>query len=483
MAYVLDPAMSVTHEVRRAALERLDVALAVLDQVAQGADDIEAAVHDVRKRCKEFRALARLVRSSLEDEFDRINRLVGDAADALAGFRDAHAVLGTFDDLRAAGAHDPELDAVRAALAVQAQTATRDLHAGDPRIGRAHELLTEARRIVDGWHADDSFATLRTGIDTTYRHGRRDLRRARKRPTDHRLHEWRKSVKHLWYQTRLVQRAAPSALQPFVASLDDLAEALGDDHDLAVLVEQLEADPERFGGMSKVERAVRLARSQQDSLRHRAFRLGATVYAERGGAFSRRVEVYWRRARQLGPELETGGIAELASDEQVPATASESPSGGTVERERKFLVTDPPELPQQGTTLRQGYLAIDRSVAVRVRDAGHGGCTLTVKAGHGAVRMELEWPISEEQFAAAWEQTGERRVHKTRYRLPLDGDVIELDVFHDELAPLVLAEVEFDSDEALAAFEPPPWFGGEVTDDVSYTNAALAVNGLPPDPR
>ncbi len=129
--------------------------------------------------------------------------------------------------------------------------------------------------------------------------------------------------------------------------------------------------------------------------------------------------------------------------------------------------------------LRQGYLAIDRTVSVRVRDAAAGGRTLTIKAGRGPVRTELEWPISEQQFDAVWEQTGGRRVHKTRYRLPLGPNTIELDVFHDELNGFVLAEVEFDSDESMAGFEPPPWFGGEVTDDVSYTNASLAMDGLP----
>ena len=321
------------------------------------------------------------------------------------------------------------------------------------------------------------------GIEATYRTGRRDLRRARKKPTDDRLHEWRKSVKNLWYQTRLVQRIAPSVLQALVASLDDLAEALGDDHDLAVLIERLRSDPDRFGGKRQVKHAVRLARSQQDDLRRRAFRLGATVYAETPGSFGRRIETYWRRTVELGPELRTGGIAELTGNEDRPGTtASTSSSSDTVERERKFLVAEPPELPEHGTTLRQGYLAIDRSVSVRVRDAGEGNRTLTIKAGRGPVRTELEWPISEQQFTAAWEQTGGRRIHKTRYRVPLDGTVVELDVFHDELKGLILAEVEFDGDQSLAAFEPPTWFGTEVTDDVSYTNASLAVSGLPSRP-
>ena len=186
---------------------------------------------------------------------------------------------------------------------------------------------------------------------------------------------------------------------------------------------------------------------------------------------------YWAQTAELGPELATGGIADLAHDEQQTAHGGEQQDPAhVVERERKYLVTRVPQLPECGVALRQGYLAIDGAVSVRVRDAADDGATLTLKAGRGAVRTELEWSLTGEQFAAAWEQTRGRRISKTRYRLPSEEHVVELDIFHDDLDGLVLAEVEFDSDDALAAFRPPDWFGLEVTDDETYTNASLAAN-------
>ena len=479
MAYVLEPTASVTHGVRRVAYERIDEALERLDGL-DDPNDIEGAVHEVRKRCKELRALARMASSALGDEYDRFNRLVRDAADTLAPIRDAHAVMATFDDLRATDDHDAGLDEIRAGQLAVADAATLNLHSDDPRIRRARKLLLASRKSVKGWRVRNGFSALLTGLQESYEAGARDLQRAVKKPSDDRLHEWRKSVKTLWYQMRLLHRAAPSVIEPIVGNLDDLAQALGDDHDLAVLIEHLKADPEQFGGKRRVKQAVRLARAQQDDLRRRAFRLGATMYAEKPRAFTRRIDQYWRITALHGPELATGGIAELAEEERHTATpAAADPATRLIERERKFLVVDTPELPEFGTVLRQGYLAIDRSVSVRVRDAADQGCTLTVKGGRGAVRTELEWPITEQQFAAAWDQTPDRRVHKTRYRLPLPDLVIELDVFHEELSGLVLAEVEFECDESMAAFEPPPWFGAEVTDDVAYTNASLAMNGAP----
>jgi adenylate cyclase len=262
------------------------------------------------------------------------------------------------------------------------------------------------------------------------------------------------------------------------------AGARGHDHDLTVLVERLHQDSDRYGGKKAVKQARRLARAQQDELRRRAFRLGATVYAERPGAFAHRVQTYWELAGAEGPELATGGIAQLASEEQHTSSAGFSPN--SVERERKYLLAETPPFSDPGVPLRQGYLAIDGSVSVRVRESAEEGCTLTVKAGRGAVRTELEWPLTLEQFAAAWDQTRDRRIHKTRHRLPLGPHTVEIDVFHDDLDGLLLAEVEFESDDTMATFRPPAWFGPEVTDDDAYTNASLSVHaahGLPIRPQ
>ncbi len=136
-------------------------------------------------------------------------------------------------------------------------------------------------------------------------------------------------------------------------------------------------------------------------------------------------------------------------------------------------------IPSRPVPLRQGYLAADDGRSVRIRDAGTEGCTLTVKAGLGLERTELEWPITRGEFEAAWPHTEGRRIEKTRHRIPHGGHVIELDVFAGDLEGLVVAEVEFDDVEASDDFEPPTWFGREVTDDGRYTNASLALFGLP----
>jgi CYTH domain-containing protein/CHAD domain-containing protein len=443
MVYRLLPDEPLGRELQRVALECLDEALGRLDGI-HDADAIEAEVHETRKRCKETRGLARMVRPALGDGFAPLNAEVRDAARELSGLRDAHALLGAIDDLRddLSDKKAARLDAVRTRQAAKVAAAGAAVTPDDERITRAAGRLRAARAMVETWDLPDDVDVL-AGLERTYTDGRRALKAARKDPGDERVHEWRKRVKDLWYQARLL--GADDAAE----QLDDLSDLLGDDHDLAVLVDDL-ADAGDLLDDRTVRRAVRLARDRQSELRSKAFKLGRRVYDGTPDAVVDELTAPWRRE---------------------PAT--------TMERERKWLVAQMPDLPDDGVRMAQGYLAIDGTVSLRVRDAGAKGCTMTLKGGTGAVRTELEWTIDAERFAAAWNLTGDRRIEKTRYRIPLGEHTAELDVFEGRLAGLVVVEVEFDDEDALAAFEPPGWFGEELTDDGRYTNAALAVDGLP----
>ncbi|RLE25761.1 MAG: hypothetical protein DRJ50_02285, partial [Actinobacteria bacterium] len=62
MTYVLTPAQSMQSDIRRVATERLDDAIELLSGLTTSTPaEIEQGVHEVRKRCKEVRGLARLV--------------------------------------------------------------------------------------------------------------------------------------------------------------------------------------------------------------------------------------------------------------------------------------------------------------------------------------------------------------------------------------------------------------------------------------
>lgn len=153
----------------------------------------------------------------------------------------------------------------------------------------------------------------------------------------------------------------------------------------------------------------------------------------------------------------------------------------SLEIERKFVVDEAPgpEILGPSLRLRQGYLAVDGEVEVRIRIT-EASATLTVKAGRGLSRTEVDAVVAVEEADALWSHTEGRRVEKHRHRVVVDGGVAEVDIYEGPLAGLCTVEVEFADEVAAGAFVAPSWFGRELTGQPGWSNAALARHGLPP---
>ncbi|MFM2071184.1 MAG: hypothetical protein RLZZ623_1447 [Actinomycetota bacterium] len=150
-----------------------------------------------------------------------------------------------------------------------------------------------------------------------------------------------------------------------------------------------------------------------------------------------------------------------------------------IEIERKFLLTNVPDTIALGVgePMRQGYIAQMNDVGVRIRITEHAS-VLTIKVGTGLTRTEVELPLSSDQSDALWPHAV-HRLEKIRYRVHVDTNVAEVDVYLGTLEGLRTVEVEFASETAANAFVPPTWFGQDVTGDPRWTNAALARDGRP----
>ena len=146
-----------------------------------------------------------------------------------------------------------------------------------------------------------------------------------------------------------------------------------------------------------------------------------------------------------------------------------------LEIERRFLVAGDGwrEHVRWSRNLQQGYLAGSADgLTLRVRSDGAGAAWLMLKyPARGIARDEFEYSIPAPDADALLARS-ERRVLKQRYGLNLpDGDWV-LDVFAAENAPLVIAEVELESEQAAVAI--PPWCRCEITGIGAFSNAALA---------
>lgn len=157
--------------------------------------------------------------------------------------------------------------------------------------------------------------------------------------------------------------------------------------------------------------------------------------------------------------------------------------GGTLEIEKKYRIKSLPVDLEQYACLQieQGYLC--KGPVVRIRKSNEN-YILTYKAKThlseqeiGAkMSHEVELPLSEQAYYHLREKIDGRLVEKERYLIPLDNTLsAELDIFHGYLEGLKIVEVEFASPEAVEAFEPPDWFGEDVTLDRRYTNSYLST--------
>ena len=143
-----------------------------------------------------------------------------------------------------------------------------------------------------------------------------------------------------------------------------------------------------------------------------------------------------------------------------------------MEIERKFTVKDLPELSGYAYhIMEQGYLNTDPVVRVRKEDDMY---YLTYKGKGLLSREEYNLPLNEEAYYHLVEKSDGIIIRKKRYLIPYEKYTIELDVFDKPYETLMIAEVEFDTEEEAVTFQPPAWFDEDVTFDRRYHNSNLS---------
>lgn len=345
MAFKLETGESVEAGIRRIVGEQLESAL---DEV-RGIElrKADTAVHSARKRFKRIRALVRMVREGLGPEvFGRENALFRDAGGSLSEVRDANVLVQTLDGLKG----DVEAAAFMAArkflLARRRGVKRRVLEGSDNGLEAVGRTIDAAQERVATWQigGGDGWAALEPGLMKVYRDGRAAFKRAQVGEHPELFHEWRKRVKDLWHQTEVLEAMWPDMLEPMAEEFHSLADTLGQEHDLSVLEGVLKAEAlARAEAPSSVIPALEAKRA---GLRAEAGRLGAFLFAEKSGAFLKRMAKYWKawhqsetaagdessRAEKAGPPP-TIGVVDLPTEpghdsEGETATARGVPAAG-----------------------------------------------------------------------------------------------------------------------------------------------------------
>ena len=266
MPYRFDPdEPSLQKALRRIADEELSAALAVLDDSGLS----PSAVHDVRKRAKKLRGLLRLLQGSFPDHA-RETAALRDAGRLLAQRRDAEVRLATFDRLFP---DSPKaLQPLRNLLILERDAPHEPSHQA-----QAIDMLRALHGRVHGWTlTGKDRRSLVDGLARTRRRAAQAMEEAALSPGFEAIHDWRKRAKDFWYQTRLLAPIWPEAMQPLVQAAEDLTEALGLHHDIAVLQSHLPP-----GVLTARAEALfnRKARAAQRDIETRVFPEGRRLFA------------------------------------------------------------------------------------------------------------------------------------------------------------------------------------------------------------
>jgi CHAD domain-containing protein len=297
MAYRFAPGQPISQNAREAGTEQIDRVLAHFSDGGKG-----NAVHESRKAIKRLRALLRLIKPGMSKAaFRRDEARLKEIARLLSGVRDMQAMIETAAKLEA---YDPAVGAGPVGVAMKGRLeqeraeAEKRLKGGAT--GRTRKLLAEARKAFAGLTLDnDACAGIAKTLENDYRKARLGFASAYRLGKDEAFHDWRKHVQRHWRQLVLLAPSWSKALRPQVALARDLAEILGEDHDMSVLATRVRADAKQLGPAPQVRAYLKLCQRRQAELRSLAEPLAARLLAEKPSSLAARLTAYWTTAPQL----------------------------------------------------------------------------------------------------------------------------------------------------------------------------------------
>jgi CHAD domain-containing protein len=295
--------------IRRIARGRLAEARDALDGASKRS--LDGAVHDARKDLKRVRTTMRLARDAVADEiYERENAAYRMAGHRLGASREALVRVQTLDALTARFADElePRVTAgLRARLAQEHERVVALLRDDDADVQAVLAELNDALARTPSWafQADD-FTALSPGLRRIYRRGRKRMRAARKDPSAEAFHEWRKRVKDLRYATQIVRVARPTRLKRLGRDAHELADLLGDDHDLAELRDYVATHPQCFDDAAALQALLSIIDRRSARLRAQAFARGARVYERAPKRFIRDIARGWRKHASASPRPVAG---------------------------------------------------------------------------------------------------------------------------------------------------------------------------------
>lgn len=291
MAFRLKLREPLPEGLKRVFCEQIDAALHLCQHPAKQRG---VTVHEVRKHLKKLRAAMRLaigaVGKNCHAQEDRCVRNIGRLVSDL---RDAQVRLQTFIQLRDKAAKNSKQQFFPRTeeLLVLERESFSAAFAGWQK--EAIPQLENVKVRLMAWPMDDlNWKQICGAVCKIYRRGQRALAKTIDDPEPENFHAWRKRVKDVWYQLRILQPLNRTVLEEMSQDVEVLGELLGTDHDLNFLRARLETESGDEALADELARLQKLMDKRCKGLRRDALELGRRFYAEPSKAFAKRISIF-----------------------------------------------------------------------------------------------------------------------------------------------------------------------------------------------
>ena len=276
---------------KRVFCEQIDSALHLCQNPAKQRG---VTVHEVRKNLKKLRAAMRLaigvIGKQCHAEEDHCVRNVGRLVSDL---RDAQVRLQTFIQLRdkATKNSEQQLFPRTEELLLLERESFSAAFAGWQR--EAIPQLESVKTRLMTWPLGSlDWTQICNAVCKIYRRGQRALAEAIDDPDPENFHAWRKRVKDVWYELRILQPLNRTVLAEMAHDAEVLGELLGSEHDLNFLWARLEKESGDEALADELAQVQKLIDKRRKRLRRDALELGRRFYAEPSKAFAKRISIF-----------------------------------------------------------------------------------------------------------------------------------------------------------------------------------------------